>query len=66
MVKTNANVNPLKIFGSNFLLSSYADDTTFFLNDLNSAKIIFEIFNSFTTFSGLKVNKSKCQIYYTL
>ena len=62
MVKTNTNVNPLRIFDSNFLLSSYADDTTFFLKDLNSAKTIFEIFGSFTNFSGLKVNKSKCQI----
>ena len=25
-------------------------------------KIIFEVFNIFTKFSGLKVNKSKCQI----
>ena len=32
------------------------------MNDLNSAKTIFQIFNSFTKFSGLKVNKSKCQI----
>ena len=62
MVKTNNNVKPLKIFDSEFLLSSYADDTTFFLRDLNSAKIIFEIFSIFSKFSGLKVNKSKCQI----
>ena len=57
MVKSNNNVKPLKIFESNFLLSSYADDTTFFLNNLNSARVIFEVFNIFTKFSRLKVNK---------
>ena len=62
MVKENANLNPLKIFETDFLLTSYADDTTFFLKDLNSAKAIFKTFSTFTKFAGLKVNKSKCQI----
>lgn len=34
----------------------------FFLKDINSAKTIFQIFDNFSKFSGLKVNKSKCQI----
>ena len=62
LAKSNSNIKPLEIFNFKYLITSYADDTTFFLKDLNSAKIIFQIFDKFSKFSGLKVNKSKCQI----
>ena len=56
--KSDANIKPLEMFDTKFLLTSYADDTTFFLKDPNSAKIIFGIFEKISRFSGLKVNSS--------
>ena len=37
-------------------------DTTFFLQNKNSVKILLETFHAFSLFSGLKPNKSKCEI----
>ena len=48
--------------GFNYLLTSYADDTTFFIKNTDTVNKIFECFEKFSTFSGLNVNKSKCQI----
>ena len=45
--KSNSNIKPLEILNFKYLITSYADDTTFFLNDLNSAKVIFQIFDAF-------------------
>ncbi len=44
------------------LLTSYADDTTFFVDNLVSAEEIFNTFSTFSKFSGLKINKKKCEI----
>ena len=62
MVRSDSKVKGLDIYGFNYLLTSYADDTTFFLKDETSALHIFSIFTIFSEFSGLKVNKSKCEI----
>ena len=40
----------------------YADDTTFFVEDLNSVKVILSSLDQFYTFSGLRPNLSKCEI----
>ena len=45
-----------------FLLSAYADDTTFFLSDLDSVKAVFDTFDEFSKFSGMKINQSKCEL----
>jgi hypothetical protein len=62
MVKDRDDINKLEILGSEYLLTSYADDTAFFIRNLDSVKKIFEVFEEFSSFFGLKVNKSKCQI----
>ena len=44
------------------MLSAYADDTTFFVSDLNSILEIIKLFDEFSKFSGLKLNRSKCEV----
>ena len=62
MVRADNNINKLKIFDYGFLLSAYADDTTFFVQDLDSISRIFDVFGKFSAFSGFKLNFSKCEL----
>ena len=52
----------LDIFDKTFLYTAYAEGTTFFLKDTKSVIELMNIFNTFSKFSGLKPNKSKCEI----
>ena len=61
-VKESENVQGLTIFNNQFLYTTYANDTTFFLSDKNSVTEVIQIFEHFSVFSGLKPNKSKCKI----
>ena len=62
MVRDNEDIKKLDIYGFSFLLSAYADDKTFFVSDLNSVTHINNTFNLFSKFSGLKLNKAKCEL----
>ena len=62
MVKLNPEINGIEIFDFKYLLSSYADDTTFFLKNKESAIEILNTFKIFSRFSGLKINKTKCEL----
>ena len=44
------------------MYTAYADDTTFFLKDKESVKKVMNVFDTFSIYSGLKPNKSKCEI----
>ena len=57
-IMQNKNINGLNIFAKIFLCTAYEDDTTFFLKD---EKSVIESM-TFSTVSGLKPNKSKCEI----
>ena len=62
MIKANKNINALEILGFKYHLTSYADDTTFFIKDTYSIFEIFKTFDKFSDYSGLRANKSKCEI----
>ena len=62
MIRSNNAINPLRILDFAYLLSAYADDTTFFLSDLDSVKAIFATFDNFSKFSGMSINMSKCEL----
>ena len=62
MLRANPDIKQLNIFGHNFLLSAYADDTTFFVQDISSINIIFSTFDIFSSYSGFKLNVSKCEV----
>ena len=55
MLRANPDINQLNIFGHNFLLSAYADDTTFFVQDISSINIIFSTFDIFPRTLGLNL-----------
>ena len=62
MIRNNKDIHSLNIFEYDFLLSAYADDTTFFVRDTNSITVIISTFKKFSLFSGFKLNLSKCEI----
>ena len=52
----------MTFFDYTFLYTAYTDDTTFFLKDKESVKKVMNVFDTFSIYSGLKPNKSKCKI----
>ena len=62
MIKSNKQIKGLSLFDHEFLYTAYADDTTFFLTDEKSVKEVMKTFDCFSLFSGLKINRSKCEI----
>ena len=62
MVRSNKDIQPLKLFEFSYILSAYADDTTFFVTDVDSILQINHTFSLFSEFSGLKLNTSKCEM----
>ena len=62
LIKANTNIKGLNIFNHNLLYIAYAVDTTFFITIINSATEIMKMFDYFSLFSILKINKAKCKI----
>ena len=62
LIKSNKNIHGINIFNHDFLYTAYADDTTFFLKDLDSVKNVLEMLNQFYMVLGLRPNFSKCEI----
>ena len=62
VIKENPRIKGLNIFYHCYLYSAYADDTIFFLKDVNSIKEIVNSIHIFSRFSGLRPNLSKCEI----
>ena len=52
----------MNIFKHEFLYTTYADDTTFFLKNRKSIMELMSELNTFSKLSGLKPNKTKCEI----
>ena len=61
-IKKHPEIKGIEIFEHCFLYTAYADDTTFYLKDAQSIENLVEIFNTFSLFSGLKPNLTKCEI----
>ena len=61
-IKKHPEIKGIEVFEHCFLYTPYADDTTFFLKDAQSIENLVEIFNTFSLFSGLKPNLTKCEI----
>ena len=62
MIKTNKNTHGLNIFDHEYLYTAYADDATFFLEDISSIKVVLKDLQCFSSFSGLRPNFTKCEI----
>ena len=62
LIRQNKNINGINILGFEFKLTAYADDSSFFVKDLNSVKEICNTLGVFVKYSGLKINRSKNEI----
>ena len=62
LIKSSDKINGPEIKELMFLYYAYADDTTFFVGDLDSASEILKVFDTFSIYSGLKPNMKKCEI----
>ena len=62
MIKTNKNTHGLNIFDHEYLYTAYADDATFFLENISSIKVVLKDLQCFSSFSGLRPNFTKCEI----
>ena len=62
LARSNNNIRKLNILENEFLLSAYADDTTFFVQDIASIRLILDIFTIYSTYSGFKLNLTKCEL----
>ena len=62
LIKKNKDIYRLNFFDHSSLNTAYADDITFFLKDKESAKEAANFFDTFSIYSGLKPDKSKCEI----
>ena len=60
-LRTNKNINGISVSNKQILLTRYADDTTIFVEDVQSAEETFRIIQLFNEVSGLILNKSKCE-----
>ena len=61
LIKPDKDIHGLTFFDHTFLYTAYADDSTFFLKDKESVKKVINLFDTFSIYSGLKPNKSKCK-----
>ena len=62
LIRNNKDIKGLNIFDHLFLYTTYADDTTFFLENKESIEEIVKTFTLFSSFLGLKPNISRCEI----
>ena len=60
-IRSNAGIQGINIYGKEFKISQYADDTTVFVSDIRSAQNLFQLLDAFQNCSGLEVNKSKTE-----
>ena len=62
LIKKNKDTHAVTLFDHTFPYTAYADDTTFFLEDEGSVKKVMNVLDILFIYSGLKPNKSKCEI----
>ena len=60
-LRSNKNIEGIPVDGAFILISQYADDTTVFVEDEQSAEEVFRTLELFKEVSGLSLNKSKCE-----
>ena len=60
-MRSNVNIDGVKIGGNSVKLSSYADDTFFFTLDINSLQLKLNTCDKLEEYSSLKLIVEKCQ-----
>ena len=62
LIKNKVDIKGIVLYDHKFLFTAYADDSTFFLKDISSIKMLVKTFNEFSCFSGLKPDTTICEI----
>jgi len=62
MIRKDDNIKGIKIADVDILLSAYADDTTIYVQDIESLERVIGILNRFHSLSGLKINFDKSEL----
>ena len=62
LIKNKVHIKGIVLYDHTFLITAYADGSTFFLKEISSVKMLAENFKKFLCFSGLKPNITKCEI----
>lgn len=62
-IRNNENIKPIKIRNNNLKvkITQMADDTTIFVKDVNSVKIVLKTLEHFSQCAGLKLNRDKTE-----
>ena len=60
-IRNDNSIKGIKIHNKEFKLSQYADDTTAFVSDTESATNLFKLLSKFQECSSLEINKSKTE-----
>ena len=60
-VRMNKKIVGIKVGSYDFKLVQYADDTVGILKDVKSAKLFMKVIEEFGQYSGLKLNRDKCE-----
>ena len=58
LIKSNKNIQGIDIFNHDFLYTAYADDTTFYLKELDLIKSVLEMLDQFYIVSGFCLSLS--------
>ena len=59
-IRSDPNIKGVKIDGNNEIkLTAYADDSTYFLRNKQSAEVLLRYIASFAQVSGLEINRTK-------
>jgi len=62
-LKSSDNIKGIDIDDESFIITQLADDTTLFLQDINSITNAMYVLDSFYECSGLRLNKQKCEVF---
>ena len=61
LIKNKIDIKCIDLYDHTFLFTVYADNSTFFLKDISSVKMLVEICKKFSCFPRLKPNITKCE-----
>lgn len=62
LVRNSVAVKGILVDQSEFKISQYADDSTFFVRDFHALQSLLDLLNRFTKFSGLAINPRKSHL----
>ena len=60
-IRADENIKGIKIEKDEVKLSAYADDSTYFMNNMSSAELLLQKVELFSKVSGLEINRSKSE-----